>query len=90
MIVRSACALLGLVVAVVSTGCCCGGGYGCNRCAAPSPCATGGCSPSYYQPSGMYQGAYSPEMTGANVAAVTDPNAGYPMTAMAPTQLLPN
>ncbi|MBA4032112.1 MAG: hypothetical protein C0478_14645 [Planctomyces sp.] len=93
-----ALALAGLAIAVSASGCCCG--MSSNRCSpcgqAPSPCSTGNCSPSFYPPAGggggqFYQGADASGMNfgGTQTVASTQP-VGYPTTAMAPTQLLPN
>lgn len=98
---RCALLLAGLALVWSSAGCCCGHYWGYNRCnpcgtgyygAYPSsPCGPGGCTPSYYPPTGStsyYQGF------GAS-AAVIDPNAptvsglAPATTALAPTTPLP-
>ncbi|ODA34717.1 hypothetical protein [Planctopirus hydrillae] len=100
MFTRMALALAGLAIAISASGCCCSANR-CNPCgpcgaAAPSPCSTGNCSPSFYPPAGggggqFYQGADASGMNlGTSTVATSQPFGGYPATAMAPAQLLPN
>jgi hypothetical protein len=84
---RFAMLFAGLAVLAASAGCCCMGspcgpcGYGYGGYA-PSPCGPGGCSPygAVVAPTSAY---YVPTTTITAAAPI------YPMTAVAPVQILP-
>ncbi len=83
---RFAMLFAGLAVLAASAGCCCMSpcGYGYGACS-PSPCGPGGCSP--YAPYGAVvapTSAYYVPTTTITAAAPI-----YPMTAVAPVQILP-
>lgn len=96
---RCAFLMASLMIVSSAVGCCCG--YGRSAC---SPCATGGCAPSYYPPGGgvgyyqgygstAYSGAYGQTAFAGDPALMTAspalPGTTYSTTALAPINTLP-